>query len=201
VFRAGLALIVPATAAAVLIGDDVVELLLGSELSAADADTVVRTFLALSGMVVATLAVPVPGLAAFAASRYLAVGSVSIAGIGVHLAATGVAAAAFDTLESLAAAASVSSVAMLAMTLAIVYGRELGRPLRLLVIELARVAAVAIVAFGPPGIAAAALGGPGWDVAATIVGAAAFLVLLRARLPRNWELVLRIAAPLRARGA
>jgi hypothetical protein len=92
-------------------------------------------------------------------------------------------------------------VAMLAMTLAIVYGRELGRPLGLLVIELARVAAVAVVAFGPPGIAAAALAGPGWDVAATIVGAAAFLVLLRARLPRNWELVLRIAAPLRTRGA
>jgi hypothetical protein len=192
---------VPVTAAAVLIGDDIVELLLGSELSAADADTVVRTFLALFGMVVATLALPVPGLAAFAASRYLAVGSVSVAGIVVHLAASAVAAAAFDTLESLAAAASVSSVAMLAMTLAIVYGRELIRPLGLLVVELARVAAVAAVAFGPPGIVAAALGGPAWDVAATVVGAAAFLVLLRARLPRNWELVLRIAAPLHTRGA
>jgi peptidoglycan biosynthesis protein MviN/MurJ (putative lipid II flippase) len=201
VFRAGLALIVPVTAAAVLIGDDIVELILGSELSAADADTVVRTFLALSGMVVATLALPVPGLAAFAASRYLAVGSVSVAGIVVHLAASAVAAAAFDTLESLAAAASVSSVAILAMTLGIVYGRELMRPLGLLVVELARVVAVAAVAFGPPGIVAAALGGPGWDVAATLVGAAAFLVLLRARLPRNWELVLRIAAPLHTRGA
>ncbi|MGH2979145.1 MAG: lipid II flippase MurJ [Solirubrobacterales bacterium] len=201
VFRAGLALIVPMMAATTLIGDDIVELILGSELSAADADTVVRTFLALSGMVVATLAVPVPGLAAFAASRYLAVGSVSVAGVAVHLGASAAAAAAFDTLESLAAAASVSSVAMLAMTLAIVYGRELARPLRLLVVELARVAAVAAVAFGPPGIIAAALGGPGWDIASTIVGAAVFLVLLRARLPGNWELVLRIAAPLRARGA
>jgi hypothetical protein len=201
VFRAGLALIVPVIAAAVLIGDDIVELILGSELSAADADTVVRTFLALFGMVVATLALPVPGLAAFAASRYLAVGSVSVAGIIVHLAASAVAAAAFDTLESLAAAASVSSVAILAMTLGIVYGRELMRPLGLLVVELARVVAVAAVAFGPPGIVAAALGGPGWDVAATLVGAAAFLVLLRARLPRNWELVLRIAAPLHTRGA
>jgi hypothetical protein len=201
VFRAGLALIVPVTAAAVLIGDDIVELLLGSELSAADADTVVRSFLALSGMVVATLAVPVPGLAAFAASRYLAVGSVSIAGVVVHLAASGAAAAAWDTLESLAAAASVSSVAMLAMTLTIVYGRQLGRPLGMLVVELARVVAVAVASFGPPGIVAAALGGPGWDVAAAVAGTAVFLLVLRARLPRNWELVLRIAAPLRTRGA
>jgi peptidoglycan biosynthesis protein MviN/MurJ (putative lipid II flippase) len=201
VFRAGLALIVPVTAAAVLIGDDIVELLLGSELSAADADTVVRSFLALSGMVVATLAVPVPGLAAFAASRYLAVGSVSIAGVVVHLAASGAAAAAWDTLESLAAAASVSSVAMLAMTLGIVYGRQLGRPLGMLVVELARVVAVAVASFGPPGIVAAALGGPGWDVAAAVAGTAVFLLVLRARLPRNWELVLRIAAPLRTRGA
>lgn len=200
VFRAGLALIVPVTAAAVLIGDDVVELLLGSELSATDADTVVRAFLALFGMVVATLAVPVPGLAAFAASRYLAVGSVSIAGVIVHLAASAAAAGAWDTLESLAAAASLSSVAMLAMTLAIVYGRRLGRPLAMLVVELARVVAVAAVSFGPPGIVAAALGGPGWDVAAAVVGSVVFGLMLRARLPRNWELVLRIAAPLRTRG-
>jgi hypothetical protein len=201
VFRAGLALIVPVTAAAVLIGDDVVTLLLGSELSDADADVVVRTFLALFGMVVATLAVPVPGLAAFAVSRYLAVGSVAVAGIAVHLAVTAAMASAFDTLESLAAAASVSSVVMLALTLAIVYGRELVRPLGALVVELARVVAVAAVAFGPPGAAAAALGGPGWDVAATIAGAVAFLLLLRASLPQNWELVLRIAEPLRTRGA
>ena len=200
-FRAGLALIVPVTAAAVLIGDDLVELVLGSELSAGDADTVVRSFLALFGMVVATLAVPVPGLAAFAASRYLAVGSVSIAGVIVHLAASAAAAGAWDTLESLAAAASLSSLAMLAMTLAIIYGRRLGRPLGMLAVELARVVAVAAVSFGPPGIVAAALGGPGWDVAAALVGSAVFLLVLRARLPRNWELVLRIAAPLRMRGA
>jgi hypothetical protein len=201
VFRAGLALIVPVTAAAILVGDEVVELVLGSELSAADADTVVFTFLALSGMVIANLAMPVPGLAAFAASRYLAVGSVAVAGVVVHLVATGLAAAAFDDLESLAAAASISSLAMLAMTLGIVYGRTLGRPLGRLVVELGRVLAVAAVAFGPPGVAAAALGGPGWDVAAAFVGVVLFLVLLRARLPGNWELVLRIAAPLRARGA
>jgi hypothetical protein len=199
VFRAGLALVVPVIAATVLVGDEIVELLLGSELSEADADVVVRAFLALAGMVVATLAVPVPGLAAFAASRYLAVGSVSVAGIVVHLAASAVMASAFDTLESLAAAASVSSVAMLAMTLSIVYGRGFWRPLARLAVELARVAAAAAAAFGPPGIAAAALGGPGWDVAAAIVGAALFLAVLRARLPGNWELVLRIAAPLRAR--
>jgi len=174
---------------------------LGSELSAADADTVVRSFLALFGMVVATLAVAVPGVAAFAASRYLAVGSVAVAGIALHLGVSAAAAAAFDSLESLAAAASVSSVAMLAMTLGVVYGRRLGRPLARLVAELARVVAVAAFAFGPPGIAAAALGGPGFDVAAAVVGAMLFLVVLRARLPRNWELVLRIAAPLRARGA
>jgi peptidoglycan biosynthesis protein MviN/MurJ (putative lipid II flippase) len=201
VFRAGLVLIVPVTAAAVLIGDEIVELFLGSELSAADADVVVRTFLALFGMVVATLAVPVPGLAAFAASRYLAVGSVAVAGIAVHLGLTAAMASAFDTLESLAAAASASAVAMLAMTLAIVYGRELWRPLGALVVELARVAAVAAVAFGPPGLAAAALGGPGWDVAAALVGSVAFLLLLRASLPRNWELVLRIAEPLRTGSA
>jgi peptidoglycan biosynthesis protein MviN/MurJ (putative lipid II flippase) len=201
VFRAGLALIVPVMAATTLIGDDLVELVLGSQLSGADADTVVRTFLALAGMVFATLAVPVPGVAAFAASRYLAVGSVSLVGVAVHLGASGSAAAAFDSLESLAAAASASSVAMLAMTLAIVYGRALGRPLGLLVVELARVAGVAAAAFGPPGIAAAALGGPGWDVAAAIVGSALFVIVLRARLPDNWELVLRIAAPLRGRGA
>jgi hypothetical protein len=87
------------------------------------------------------------------------------------------------------------------MMLAIVYGRHLGRPLGMLVVELARVVAVAVASFGPPGTVAAALGGPGWDVAAAVAGTAVFLLVLRARLPRNWELVLRIAAPLRTRGA
>jgi hypothetical protein len=71
----------------------------------------------------------------------------------------------------------------------------------MLVVELARVVAVAGISFGPPGIVAAALGGPGWDVAAAVAGSVVFLLMLRARLPRNWELVLRIAAPLRTRGA
>jgi len=36
---------------------------------------------------------------------------------------------------------------------------------------------------------------------AAVAGSVVFLLMLRARLPRNWELVLRIAAPLRTRGA
>ena len=91
IMRAGLVIIGPAVAVAVLIGDDVVGTVLGDTFTAADADLIVAALAALTGLFVGQLALPLPLLAAFAQSRYTAVALLALVGTGVHVAASAVA--------------------------------------------------------------------------------------------------------------
>jgi peptidoglycan biosynthesis protein MviN/MurJ (putative lipid II flippase) len=195
VFRAALSLVAPVVAVAALVGDELIELVLGSSLNAADADQVVTTFLALGGMIAATLALPVPALAAFARSRYLGVAIVTLVALGVHVVASAIAID-LDGLEALGGAASFGSIFSLVLMLQLVYGWALMEPIGLLLREVARVLLAIAVAFGPPGIVSAVLGGGAWGVPAAAFGAGLYVVLLRGALPQNWELVQRMVEPL-----
>jgi hypothetical protein len=200
VFRTSLLLIGPVLAVAALVGDQLVDLVLGSSLSGSDADSLVATFLGLSGMMVASVAMSVPLLAAFAARRYGPVTAVAAAGIAIHVAAT-VIAANTDHLYALGIATSVSTTVSLLLLLAVVYGRGAGAAARLLLRELVRAALPVALVFVPLGLGALALGGGGWLVLAAALGLPLFALLVRATLPDHWELVTRIAEPLRRRPA
>jgi O-antigen/teichoic acid export membrane protein len=195
VFRTGVVLILPVIAIAVLIGDELVDALLGQKLSAADADTIVGVFAALSGMMLTSVATTVPLIAAFTLSKYLQIGLIAAVGIGLH---TGLSALAFQigTLQALGAATSLSVVTWLCLLLALVYGSRMPHTLALLGSELIRVALRAAIAFGPVGTLAVALGGAPWEVAAAVAGLALFAVLIRKTLPEHWELLTRLVGPL-----
>jgi peptidoglycan biosynthesis protein MviN/MurJ (putative lipid II flippase) len=198
VLRAGLALVVPVLAIAALAGDEAIEAVLGGSLSAADADQIVGTFLAMAGMVFATVAMPVPALAAYATSRYVAVGAIAVAGLAAHLAASAVAIQT-DELEALGAAASLGSLLSLALMLALVWRGAWAGVMLAVLWQLVRIVAVAALAFGPPALGAVLLGNGAWDVLAALAGAALMVPLVRIALPDYWEVVLRLAPPL-ARG-
>jgi peptidoglycan biosynthesis protein MviN/MurJ (putative lipid II flippase) len=187
VTRAGLLLVLPLLGLAALIGDDVVELVLGGSLAGGDPGTIADSFLAFAGMMVASAALPVPMLAAFASNRYGAVAMVALVTVAIHipLSALGLA---LGTPEAIAGAASISSIASLLLMLAVVQGRRSGRALVVVTGELARLAALCGAAF-VPGFAIGAAGGSEADVAGALVGLVAFALLLRAMLPETWKLV------------
>ena len=191
VLRVGLAVVVPAVAVAALVGEDLVELVLGSSLDADDARTLVVTFLALAGMLVSSAAAPVPTLAAFVQGRYVAIAAVSVATLAVHVAATAVA---LETgaLEAIAAAASLSALVSLVAVLAVVYGRGLVRPLAVSAREVVLAAAVGALAFAPFAAAALLAGGRAARVGAVLAGLAAFALLVRRLLPQTWAVALRL---------
>jgi peptidoglycan biosynthesis protein MviN/MurJ (putative lipid II flippase) len=195
VFRVGVALVVPIFAVVAVVGDEAGDLVLGGSLDGGDVDTIVVTFLALAGVVLASAAAPVPLLAAFAASRYRAVAVLTALAIGLHLAGSAVALEA-SSLEVLGAAASISSLLGLALLAALVWGRRFPATLTLLARELGRVVVVAALAFLPLGAPAVLFGGPLAQMAAALVGVAAFAMLLRRLLPEHWGLLLRLVTPL-----
>jgi O-antigen/teichoic acid export membrane protein len=191
VFRTSLMLILPIIAVAALVGDKLVDLVLGSSLSGSDADSIVATFLGLSGMMVASVAMSVPLLAAFVARRYGAVSAIAAAGIGLQVLASAIAKTT-DHLYALGIATSISTTVSLLLLLAVVYGREAGAAAGLLLAELFRVALAAALVFLPLGLAAVALGGSGWLVVAAALGLPGFVLVVRAALPEHWELAMRI---------
>lgn len=195
VFRTGVVVILPVIAVAVLLGDELVDLILGTKLTAADADTLVGTFAALSGMLVTSIASIVPLIAAFTVSRYLRVALISAACIGLHVGLSAIALE-IGTLQALAGATSVSLLVWLCLLLALDYGAGLIAPLALFSRELLRVALVAALAFVPLGLIAISIGGAAVEVVAAIAGLALFVLLTRRALPAHWELVMRLVKPL-----
>jgi hypothetical protein len=195
VLRAGLVVVVPVLGIAAVAGDELIEFVLGGSFSASDADLIVGTFLAMSGMVLATIALPVPALAAYASSRYLAVGMIAAAGLAVHVAASFVA---VDIgLAALGGAASLASIVSFVLVLALVWRAGWPRALAVVVQQVVPVAAVGAVAFGTAGAIGAVLGAGGWDAVAAAAGSVAMLLLARALLPEYWDVARRMAEPLR----
>jgi hypothetical protein len=195
VFRVGVTLVVPIFAVVALVGDEAGDLLLGGSLDGGDVDEIVVTFLALAGVVIASVAAPVPLLAAFAASRYGAVVALTAVALALHVAGSAVALET-SSLEALGGAASMSSLLGLALLAALVWGRRFPATLVVLARELGRVVAIAALAFLPLGAPAVLVAGPLVQIGAALVGTGAFAMLLRRLLPEHWELLLRLVTPL-----
>jgi peptidoglycan biosynthesis protein MviN/MurJ (putative lipid II flippase) len=193
----GATLTVPVLGIAAIAGPDLAGVVFGSKLTTSDANALAGCFVALGGFVLAMLAITVPLLAAFALSRYPAVAAVAVAAVIVHVGLS-IAAATTDRLEMLAVAASVSTVLMLAGLLVVVFGSQAATPLLAVVAEIGRPAAVAAVAFGLAGCLTLTVSGRAADIALAAIATAAYLGLLRALLPGQWELIRRLLAPLGA---
>jgi peptidoglycan biosynthesis protein MviN/MurJ (putative lipid II flippase) len=194
IVRLGAVLILPVIGVIAIAGDELADAVLGSKLSTADTAALAHSFVALAGFMLAMLAATVPLLAAFALARYRAVAVVAVAAVVAHVGLS-LAAAATDRLWLVAAAGSVSTVLMLVGLLAVVYG-DPRAPLAAIVAELAAPLAIGVAAFGVPWALALALDGRGFDVAAGVAGALAYLAAVRALLPGSWALVGRLMSPL-----
>jgi peptidoglycan biosynthesis protein MviN/MurJ (putative lipid II flippase) len=126
--RAGLMITLPSLACAAWIGEQAIMLLLGPSLTQSDAHTIVGMFLGLGGMLIGTMAVQVPLIAAFTVVRYGRVAILLLLTCGFHLAIT---ASAYMTgeLVLLGVAASISALVALLLVIALMYGHCSGRRL------------------------------------------------------------------------
>jgi O-antigen/teichoic acid export membrane protein len=195
VVRLGVTLTLPILGIAAIAGDDLAVTALGSKLSPGDAGALAGSFVGLAGYMLAMVAVTVPLLAAFALSRYAAVAVVGAGAVAIH-AGLSVIAATTDRLEALAIAGSVSTILMLVGVLLIVFGRGAAVPIRAVVVELAPPAGVAAVSFVAAWCGTLVTPGRGAAIAWAIAGTLLYAALVRRYLPRSWELVLVLLAPL-----
>lgn len=200
VCRMGFMIVVPALGVALTIGPEVVRALLGDAIGQAEAQRIIAAFVVLGVPVAASIATAVPLLAAFAGSRYGTVALVSLGIAVVHLAATAVAARVTDSLEGLAVGAAVSSLVWVGLIHWVVLRGQAPGMLLAVAREALVVTGAGAVAFAPALALGGAIGGALGGVAATLVGLAAFGVLLRL-LPAHWDLVARVLDPLLARSS
>jgi hypothetical protein len=196
VLRAGLTIIVPVLGGAALIGDDVLELLLGADLTRADEVTIVTCLMILAPVITAHLAGSVSTLAAFAHRRYGALALIAIAAVAVHVGLSAIALTG-DTLEWLTAATVGTTLFLLTGTVWLVQRHETPRTLAVIAAEALRYAVTGALAFGPLGALAADTGG-GAQLAAFVAGLAIFAGLLRLQ-PLRWDVARRMAEPFTAR--
>jgi peptidoglycan biosynthesis protein MviN/MurJ (putative lipid II flippase) len=194
IMRAGLMLIGPAVAVAALVGDDLIDLALGSSFSGTDAHRAIGAFVALSGLFVGILAMQLPLLAAYALSRYRAVALLAILATVVHVAASAVAEQ-LGTIAWLAGAASLSSLTAMALVVGLIHRGGAPRALAIVARETAVVALACGITFGPAGLVAAALGSGVWDLVAVIAGAGAYMLLLHTLLPQYAAVAHRMLGP------
>ena len=197
IVRLGATLTLPVLGVAAIAGGDLAALVFGSKLTTADTNALAGCFLALAGFMLATLAMTVPLLAAFALSRYSVVAAIALAAVIAHVALS-IAAATTDRLEVLAATASLSTMLILIGLLLVVYGRDIRSPVLAVIAEILPPAAVTAITFGVAASLTLVVPGRLGAVALAAVGASAYVALLRKLLPRNWELVRRLLAPIAA---
>jgi peptidoglycan biosynthesis protein MviN/MurJ (putative lipid II flippase) len=195
IVRAGLMLIGPAVAVAWLIGDDVIDTILGSAFSGGDADRTMGAFVALTGVMVGLLVMQLPLLAAYALSRYNAVAGLALLATAVHVGASAVALQ-LGSVAWLAAAASLSSLVGMTLITWLVFRGFTTQALGIVARDTLVVALACAATFGPAALGAAALGSGLWDLLAAAVGLVGFVVLLRVALPQYAEVMHRMVGPL-----
>jgi hypothetical protein len=78
----------------------------------------------------------------------------------------------------------------------LVHGSDAPRAVAIVVRECAVLDVACLVAFGPVGLAAAALGSGAWDLLAAIAGLGLYAVILRGALPEHAAIAHRMLAPL-----
>ena len=194
VMQAGLVIIVPALALGALVGDDVVDLLLGGSLGEGDAADLARTFVCLAGVMLASSAAIVPGLAAFARAEYGRVAGIGVLALLVHV---GLTAALFGAGAHRGCSRSRRRPAPSSHRCSSSpWCTGLGGGARvagMLAREVGLLAALAALAFGPLALLAAlAGGGAAAQAAAAVLGTAAFVAVLRRWSPSVWALVVSL---------
>jgi peptidoglycan biosynthesis protein MviN/MurJ (putative lipid II flippase) len=191
--RVGLLIVVPILAVAALAGEEIIELLLGRSLTRSDAHTIVITFLSLAGLIVATMSVQVPLLAAYARSHYGRVAALLILVSGLHVALSTFAYE-MGEIPLLGMAATISSVTALVLVLGATYERDMLRPLVFLGRELVQLTMLSLAAFAPCWIIANVLGDNLWDLPCAIAGIALFAAFLHVWFPAHYRLATYIAS-------
>jgi peptidoglycan biosynthesis protein MviN/MurJ (putative lipid II flippase) len=192
-FRAGLMMVVPSVAVVAIAGPGVVALALGAR----DAHQMIDVFLALSGGLIAGIAVPVPLIAMYTHRRYSVLAALSVLGVIVQFGLC-VLALRFHSLVALAVASTATGLLGALALFSLVFGQRTGAVLTLLGSELLLVAAVAALTFLPAAWVGSLEGSAVQPIAA-LVGLGAFLAIAQRALPRHWELIQRALAPLRPR--
>ena len=185
--RTGLLIIACSVVAGAWVGADAIVRVLRGTLTQSDAETIITTFLCLAGLLVATTAVQVPMLAAFALGWYGRVGILLVCVSVIHFAVTAWSAQSGE-VPLLGLSASISTSVALLLVLVLVYRRHLAHPLLLLAKEVMQIAGVCLIAFAPAALAAGFLGGGVWDAVCAALGVAAFVELLRRCLPQHFAL-------------
>ena len=191
VARIVLLVLLPLLGIIAIVGAPAIELLLGASLSHSDASMIVGIILAMSGMMLASAAEPVPMLAAFATSRYARVALLVVAMVAVQITAAAIALQ-LDSLIALGIAASIGSSTYVLLLLQVVYGRQMLSPIRLFCREVASLLAPAALLFAAAGLAADRLGGDGWACLLAAAASAAYALFVRVRRPEHWQLLLRV---------
>lgn len=193
VFRAGLTLIAPIVGVVATAGPTAAALPLTDH----DARVLTDTVLAMSGGLVAGVAMPVALVALYTQGRYAAVAAVGLQGVALQFGLSAIAIG-FDSLVALGLASLVTGLAGAVVVLALVFGRGAWAVLGALGREVLVVAAVGGLAFGPA-FALGLVGGRAVKPVAALLGLGAFVAMAPRLLPRHWELAQRIIGPALAR--
>jgi peptidoglycan biosynthesis protein MviN/MurJ (putative lipid II flippase) len=197
VSRAGFTLLLPVMGLVAVVGDELVQLLLGNSFDAPGADKLVHTFLWLSGFVLLNVPAIVPAVAAFALGRYRAVAAVALVAGAVHVGGSALAVH-FDGLEAVGAATSVTNVVFVGLLTAIVFGRSTGAAALLAGRELLPPLAIAAACFALATALGLLLGGRGFEAGAAAAVLPLYAELVRRLLPQHWDAARRLLQPLRA---
>jgi peptidoglycan biosynthesis protein MviN/MurJ (putative lipid II flippase) len=194
VFAAGLLLVVPVVATVALIGVELGEFVL-ADFTHDEVHLVIELFLILSANVVWGLAATVPYAAAVAVGRYALIAAATAAVVAVDVGLS-LLAGAVNSVELLAAATPISTLAATLTTMAIA-AREYPRlAVPRLAAILARLLAAGAFAFGVPLALGRAAGLPGANWVAVAVGLPLFAVIVFKLLPAEGRIAERLAAAL-----
>lgn len=192
VFRAGLLLSLPVVAAALLVGDELGRFVL-ADFTAAEVGLAVELFVIFSVNLIWGLAQTVPYAALVAVGRYAAIAFVTAGVVAIQIGLS-FAAASLDSVTLLAGAIPASAGFSALACFWIVTPRYIGLAGPALLAILLRLLLAAAVAFGAPALVARALDLPAADFVALIAGVAAFAAIVLRLLPREWDILQRLAA-------
>lgn len=191
VVRTSTTIAVPLLGIALLAGDEVIDLVLGSVLTAGEVTTMRDTFLALGGVTLAAAVSPVPALAAYARSRYWPLAGIALIGLVAHIALSAGAAALDDTI-ALAAAASIAAWLIAVMTIRFIWREDAPVLTARIIGDVLITGAVGAIAFVPLQLVSG-------SAVLAVAGAAAYVLLVRVLLPGHWEPLAGAARSLRGR--
>lgn len=195
-FRAGALLTGPAVAVLVLCGPQPAGYALSS-VSGADINRIFDLILVLSPSLLGTILVMIPLVAVFARRRFTALAAWSGVVVAGHTAALGAAVAMGGSLMAVAAVTTVSSIGLIAVPLALIFGRGAGAVLALAARAIAAFVLPAAAAFGLAALAVGFDRSLARGAAALLIGGIVYGAWLRVRYADEVSGLVRAIRPQR----